>query len=817
MKLKEIYKEELCKLKGFEDTHKKLNYSISLLRSILQLASITAIDIADKSIDEADMPHSYSSLKTRFYSPADGLLREIIDSITPLVKHHVSTHFYNGWFESRNGEKPLCNRVSDWVEFRNERHAHGVIDDSLTKIWSDITISIIESSLEVFEIFMDRVIDDDGKITLDHALNNIRISTPLVLENKAIIFQKLVETKGFWYFKVYVVSDLESSSFNLQLSPDNPLIGNGQVSNSRFRLSEVKVGDDSVTVYNNIPSRQTPIFEGRNIEKEKLINWFDENQQRACLVFGDGGVGKTTLVLEFFNSWLDGEIEIPKPIPEIVCFYSAKMTEWNDSGLKYLRGSPEALDQCLRELMHCIESSLSKKWYTTSGDRLVDKVESELLKNKFTKNDVLLIIDNTETFVNSTSDLHAFTDQLKKISHKIGRVLLTSRRREQLAFEPIPLSELSEEESISLIKRLANQYYAIPLSQAGDARLRKVSRQLFNKPLLIDALVKHIARSGCGIDEALDNLYMKTNDDLLEFLYEDAWARMSISQQYMFMVLTLITYPVNDFTVARACQLIKIPIEEFHVSLNEAYFCNVTDFGSTYDVHIVNFARDFFKKKSEELNCEDKKEIENFAADIDEKAIEKDRVDNEYRVDRVEEAFRTQAAKSAKIEADKGHYDDADIYYQLAVSEDPLNASLYDRYAWFLLHKKVDINAASENSKKSLELNPNNCDALMTAALIEYRRGRLKAGDFYISESIKMGKSESLGSLRMGIARYHSAKKANDEIVAEKLISESSLLIKDAEKKLIIGDYYYQRNRADINKYKDLITKFIAARRMKKL
>lgn len=816
MVLSNIYLSELEKIKDSSEPHYKLNYSLSILRSLLQAAAVVAIEISDRLIDEAELPNNYKLLKSRMQEPNDGLAREVIDSLTPVIKGQINPGFYNCWFESYSGDQSFCDKINEWVEFRNCRYAHGVVDDSLARFWSERTVNLIEDGLNIFSMFVDKPVNQDGLVRLGTDFEGIEIKTPLVIKGKAYTVSKISRNKGIWILKTHVLSATSSKEESFQLGGDNPLVVDKDIGKSRFRLSEVISQGEYFSVYNNIPARQTPVFEGRGIEKEKLITWFAENQQRACLIYGDGGVGKTTLTLEFFNSWLDNEIEIPKPVPEIVCFYSAKMTEWNDSGIRYLKGSPEALDQCLRELMHCIESSLSKKWHTTSGDKLIDKVETELVKNGFSKDDVLLIIDNTETFVNSTSDLACFTSQLKKISIKIGRVLLTSRRREHLAFEPIPVTELSETESISLLDRLAKQYGAKPIIQAGETRLRKISNQLSRKPLLIDALVKHIARSECGIDEALNNLYMKTNDDLLEFLYEDAWERMSLSQRHMFMVLTTISYPINEFTVSRACQLIQIPIEEFHESLDEAYFCSVADYGASYDVHIVNLAMRFFQKKVSELSCVEKKTIQEYSEDIDRQAAEKERVDNEYRIDRVEEAFRTQAAKSAKIESDKGRYEDADVYFQVALTEDPLNASLYDRYAWFLLHKKGILSDALKYSEKSLEINSNSPDALMTRAMIAYREDKIREGDDYVTRSLSLGKPISLGLLRMAIARYHAAKNIDIKKEKESFILEARELIKKADKNLKPGSNFYFKNKRDISRYRNLIERLGTEIRLRK-
>lgn len=75
------------------------------------------------------------------------------------------------------------------------------------------------------------------------------------------------------------------------------------------------------------------------------------------------------------------------------------------------------------------------------------------------------------------------------------------------------------------------------IKQAGERTLRRAANQLANKPLLIETLVKYLARNPIGIDQAIEQVFRKTNDQLLEFLYEDAWLRINELQQDVFLVL----------------------------------------------------------------------------------------------------------------------------------------------------------------------------------------------------------------------------------------------------------------------------------------
>ncbi|WP_191487890.1 ATP-binding protein [Pseudomonas sp. FEN] len=75
----------------------------------------------------------------------------------------------------------------------------------------------------------------------------------------------------------------------------------------------------------HIPDRLASenVFTGRDTEITALCEWADDPDSRKCMVWGDGGVGKTTMVVEFLHRWLDGKTKI-EWTPEIITFYTAK-------------------------------------------------------------------------------------------------------------------------------------------------------------------------------------------------------------------------------------------------------------------------------------------------------------------------------------------------------------------------------------------------------------------------------------------------------------------------------------------------------------
>ncbi|HHB0583170.1 TPA: type IV pilus biogenesis/stability protein PilW, partial [Escherichia coli] len=131
------------------------------------------------------------------------------------------------------------------------------------------------------------------------------------------------------------------------------------------------------------------------------------------------------------------------------------------------------------------------------------------------------------------------------------------------------------------------------------------------------------------------------------------------------------------------------------------------------------------------------------------------KIEQEYREDRVSEAFRSEFSKVAKVAVDNHDYAKALEYYKFAIEDDPFNSALHDRFSWFLSNKMNDLPEALKYALKAIELNNENCDALVNVALIHYRQNNIPEGDKYIDKAESLGRAKSFCLLRKAIARYH--------------------------------------------------------------
>lgn len=804
--MKHIYEQEVAVAKALATDVERLTYLSAVFRSLMQALSIVSIEAIRELTPFSPAEANLTQLIPRFTQPSEGLYGEILEVAIPSIRSHATKNYMVGWFEVTEGSHQCFSKdLNTWVQFRNKKPAHGVLSRADAQIWTPRLIDLTERALRLFSSALPVI--DGAKLRVSLGDSDFNLATPLIYRGRAIVVGGITSRKGIWKLNGQFLNVDVSDDVTLDLPSDTVFDVGVELGSLRFDLKDVEVGDRVQSVYYNVPVRQTDTFEGRTKELDTLKEWMEDEDTRFCLIYGDGGFGKTTLALEFLNRLLEGEIEIDGTFPSVISYYSSKMTRWTSDGLVHFKGVSDAMEDSIRELLLCLYPVIEKKWYQVSGAALIDKVAGELAEQKFKRDDVLLVLDNTETLATSPEKVEELSDFLKKAGKKVGRILITSRRREFLPATGIQVAGLSDAEALRLMRRLGNEYAAVAINQAGDPRLRQVCAQLNNKPLLIDTLVKYIARSGSGIDGALEQILRKTSDELLEFLYQDAWMRIDDLRRKVFLILVSLACPIDGRCIGDACQEVGLQHVDFQTGLDETYFVTTTDRGTTYDVEIVELAKQFFLKQLQRVDAAGRDEIKRIAGKVDKQALHREQLERAYVRDRVADAFRSQYAKAAKIAVDRRDFGSADESFKLALLEEPMNAALKDRYAWFLSHILQKLSEALPFAEEAVKLDPKSGDAQITLGLIQYRLGNISAGDSAMDKAMKNGKPQMLCYLRMGIARFYQAKKNPYARDAIGLLKEAELLLSKAEKAGGNDDYYYFKNLEDIRRYLHLVAR----------
>lgn len=797
--MKNFYLAELEKVNSLQNDSDKLLHLNNIIRSLQQTISISLLQVVTELVD------SYGSDITgfidRYQKPNDGLPREIIEKSLPLLNAIQTTSYFSSWYDQKE-KSGLSKRLLEWIEFRNNVLSHGSISKEDVETWAVKQVILVNDLLEGMSNLLPEV--NENALFIDIYNEKIKVDFPLLYNNKCIVISSVTNKKGLFKLHLQTLDWDDKKKITIDISDDNILNNNKLFPSPRFSWSSQIIGGKDNSFCHNIPKRQTTNFVGRQPEIEILKEWMCDFDHRSCLIYGDGGFGKTTFLLEFFNAIFEDEILLNIKLPFIISYHTAKMTRWGSEGLVYYKGVSSLVEDALREVLYAIEERLDKSWFETSGRSLVSKIENELSKQGMTRDDVLIIIDNAETLASTKDEINDLGRFLELISKKIGRLIITSRRKEFLGAKPIPISSLTEADSLSLLRKSALEYGAKAITQSGDSSLKKILRTLHYKPLLIDSLVKYISRAQCSIDDAVEQVYKKSSDELLEFLYEDAWIRIGESDQDVFMVLVTLSCPIDSFSVGYTCQELEIQHAEFQGSLDETYFVNLTNYGNRYEIEIIELAMRFFFSKKNKLSPERLEKINKVAELVNRRALEKAEIEKAYKEDRVTEAYRTEYAKAAKIAVDRNKISDAIDNFEYALIEDPVNSYLFERYAFFLISKTRNQDQAKELILKALEIDPNNSEALLTGAIIFYRLLDLEKGDMLILKAEKNGKPRSYCYVRKAMSRYHKAREEKDKIKALKYLDEAINFINIADESLSENDAYYAKNKNTIVEYKNV-------------
>ncbi|MDL4818168.1 hypothetical protein, partial [Actinomadura opuntiae] len=508
---------------------------------------------------------------------------------------------------------------------------------------------------------------------------------------------------------------------------------------SRFRQYEVPVEGDDWRPTVLLPKNQTAIFEGREEQLRELRDWFDDIGSRACNIYGEGGIGKTTLTLHFLNAILNAESPAPKWRPEVICFFSAKQTRWGPEGLQVLHGTVPPVEDAVRELVYCYEDRVDPALYEMPAEKLISKVAGSLRELGLKRDDILLVLDNTETLASSAADEERLAKVINSIARHLARVLITSRRREQLEANPIRVPGLSESEGVALLERLADEYEATPLKQTGRPGKRKLVTRFSGRPLLLDVLARLIGRYQYSLDSATNAVMRLASDDLGAFLYDDVWKRLDIEERTALLVIGQLGDTISGRLVEFVCSELKIQHSILLDTYEKTRFGARHDYSTSYDLVIEPSARAFLAKKYKDCSAGQRDAISKAVTGSMRRHREILRAHQSVVTDRVSKAFRSDAAKAAKNAASFGDYEDAVFWYEQAIEADAGNAALLDRFAFFLANKKHDLDRAYKLAKRACELDPDDADSHFTAGHIAASLGEVLQADRFLLRAQGLG------------------------------------------------------------------------------
>lgn len=817
--MKAALQKRLDDCKNRSDRPLAFQQVLALQRSCLQMACLAAIDLYDARVRPM-VDLELNDLLLQMLAPTDGTPVQFLDLLVPSFRTHINPRLCSGWFaneplvEGGDSGEGLARRLESWVTFRNNRPGHGVLDRGTIDREFEGLISLASLTLSVLAPLFPEQESISGATTLmlQEFTPNVIVRSCPSERGDPVVVRSIRNRRGVWGALCQTLSMDDSRELTLSIDSDAPLLAiGGGLRRQRFVGKSIQVGSTSWMPLVDLPSRQTAYFEGRGAELDQLLAWCNDLESRACLLYGDGGIGKTTLALEFIHNLLERPPTNLLFRPEVICFYSAKLTRWTEHGVQHFSALQPVLEDSARQLLYALHDNLDRGWWRTSGQALIDRVASEFRSLGIERNAALLIVDNAETLSTKPGDDQILGELISAISRKVARVLVTSRRREKIEALPIEVAPLNDEDGCALLRRLGSELGAAAIVAAGDSRLRKESRNLHGKPLLLEALARHVANSGLSIDAAKAQILRDAQDGLSEFLYQDAWARISDEHKSIFIVLTELDLPVTNHLVGWTCSLVGAPHMSWLSAFDETHFGSKLEYGGDYEIEIAPMAAAFFRLKGQRLVGADRAVIDQIKEAVKRKQQDRERALSAPADDRIEAAFKTPEARAAKANARLGKLEDANLWYEEAVAKDSQNAALFDRYAWFLMQLKEDLDKAAKMSEIACRLDPKNAEAQFTRGLILYRRFDIATGDQAIDLAQKLGRPETTCLIQKARARLGNLRKNGNDVAARSaLLSQAGTLLERARRSLVKGDRYYAKNVESCDKLESWIQQEIA-------
>jgi len=262
---------------------------------------------------------------------------------------------------------------------------------------------------------------------------------------------------------------------------------------------------------------------------ENLALLQEKIQRRAepwiIAVEGMGGVGKTALA-----DALARQMAVNTHVRDIAWITVRQRLFRLTGDVKSLAERPSLTPEGL--LDHLIE-----QFGLSSLQRQHDQEKLRGVKRHLRERRSLIVIDNLETI----TDYHALLPRLQELINP-STCLITTRYSLQgeSGVYIFPLRPLSDEDTLALIRYEAENQGLHDLAQASNAVLAKIYAATGGNPLATKLIIGKLhAFSLPVVLEQLTQAHGKSIQDLLDFLYADAWEMLPASGRRLMQALLL--------------------------------------------------------------------------------------------------------------------------------------------------------------------------------------------------------------------------------------------------------------------------------------
>jgi tetratricopeptide (TPR) repeat protein len=492
-----------------------------------------------------------------------------------------------------------------------------------------------------------------------------------------------------------------------------------------------------------LPERTTESFKGRGGEQASLSEWMNDEGARVCLVFGDGGVGKTTLVVEFLHRLLEEDPDLGVEWkPKLVTYYTAKKWRWGLGGVELISAGQPHLMGLIAHIHQLIFGKLPPEdfYRLTAAQAAMRLQQSMKLEMGIERSDHLIIVDNAETLIASDREIEVLGKELTEIARRVGRIIITSRRREALEAAPVAVEALDRLDAVALLKERGALLSIKAIKKASDAELLTLVTELECRPLVLEALIQALTESATvNLKAAKERVTGMLRRDLGEFLFADAWSRYSQDVKILMLLLTRMGDVIDAQQLSICADIVGVSLQLAEEALDESSgIASVVRIDGGLE---VSFSQSFlaFAKDRIAGSGADKRPTSADVESAQARYRRYVRAAGTISGDRVASAFRTPLAKAAYQARKDGDMIEALKLYRQAILVDRDNGWLFDRFAYFLFHDERDYPAALQQAMRATELLPDEGEVWFTRGLVESRLGLFRQTE------VSMDKAQGLG------------------------------------------------------------------------
>lgn len=765
--MRKILAQRIAEAQTLDSEAAKSNAALGLYRVMMQHALIGLYEWCVVAIRAgSSRPEGIELPVGEVRKPTDGGIISAVSELLVIAENLGWKNVTNAWWEASDDQRPcwrlldggrrnVDNLLSSFARRRNNGIGHGLPGNYDSEADLDLLLFVMERIGHVMPEFMPAT----NRLVISGGGHSAQLQSLQVINGSPLLLRGIKSIGGGRARATAQILGNDSQITDHVFECDDVI---GEVPSSDVAtLTFVPTFDSKWNPLGQIPDKPTLEFAGRDIEVARIAEWFDDTGSRACLLFGDGGVGKTTLLIEFLHRVTSGRIQCAWR-PEAIFYYTAKQTQWTVDGLRYIGVPRKGLSDALRSIPSMVEGSLSREWFSVDLVGLASKVAALLSGLGISKEKTLLVVDNAETLATNDAEVDVLAEELNSVVRKVGRVLLTSRRLERLEAKPIRIDALLENDALSMLRARGRALGRKQLSDAGESTLRGYARKLGLKPISIEVFVNAI-EPGMSLEHAFNRVMRLQQSDLGEFLFADAWQRMASRVRILLLLMTRISDVHDEVLLKLACQEAGVSVREAEEALRESLGIATITKASGHPS--IAFSDEFMRY------C--KGRYESVGHDRCPTDAARERVVQRYATylsgvnaqlpSKDAKAFRHATAKAAYAAAADGRVDDAIMFYEEAVLADDENPYLWDRYAFYLFMQRR-LPEALHKAVRATRISPNDPNILFTRGMIEAKQGDVVGANRTLGLAAQKGALQHRCWLARAYAYFNSPGRDLDQV-----------------------------------------------------